>query len=194
MPRRGFEPLILIKGKTAHSRYFFSPGARESTGARSVRLAAAVYFASVFGAGLVLGPIRVFWLEPRIGKLAAVPVTIVLCLSASSAAAQDAAAGQISFSRCLGCHSIGVDAKNKIGPQLNGLDGRKCGGVEGYAYSAANKDCAFTWNEANFIEYIRDPRAKIPGTRKSISGIGDQTEAKNLWAYLRQFNPDGHLK
>jgi cytochrome c len=118
----------------------------------------------------------------------------VLCLSASSAAAQDAAAGQISFSRCLGCHSIGVDAKNKIGPQLNGLDGRKCGGVEGYAYSAANKDCAFTWNEANFVEYIRDPRAKIPGTRKSISGIGDQTEAKNLWAYVRQFSPDGRMK
>lgn len=119
---------------------------------------------------------------------------IMLCLSASTAWAQDAAAGQISFSRCLGCHSIGVDAKNKIGPQLNGLEGRKCGTAEGYAYSVANKDCAFTWNEANFVEYIRDPRAKIPGTRKSISGIRDQTEAKNLWAYLRQFAADGRLK
>jgi cytochrome c len=119
---------------------------------------------------------------------------IMLCLSASTASAQDIAAGQISFSRCLGCHSIGVDAKNKIGPQLNGLEGRKCGSADGYAYSVANKDCAFTWNEANFVEYIRDPKAKIPGTRKSISGIRDQTEAKNLWAYLRQFGADGRLK
>lgn len=119
---------------------------------------------------------------------------ILVCLSASTACAQDAAAGQISFSRCVGCHSIGVDAKNKIGPQLNGLEGRKCGALEGYAYSVANKDCAFTWNEASFVEYIRDPKAKIPGTRKSISGIRDQTEAKNLWAYLRQFGPDGRPK
>lgn len=119
---------------------------------------------------------------------------IFLCLSASSASAQDAAAGQISFSRCLGCHAIGIDAKNKIGPQLNGLEGRKCGAVEGYVYSTANKECAFTWNEANFADYIRDPKAKIAGTKKTISGIRDQTEAKNLWAYLRQFGPDGRMK
>jgi len=121
-------------------------------------------------------------------------VAFIVCVSASAASAQDSAAGQISFSRCLGCHSIGVDAKNKVGPQLNGLEGRKCGGVEGFAYSAANKDCAFAWDQANFVEYVRDPKAKIPGTRKSISGIRDQTEAKNLWAYLRQFGPDGRLK
>ena len=119
---------------------------------------------------------------------------VFICLSASNASAQDAAAGQISFSRCVGCHSIGVDARNKAGPQLNGLEGRKCGSVEGYVYSNANKDCAFTWSEANFVDYIRDPRAKIPGTKKSISGIRDQTEAKNLWAYLRQYDPDGRMK
>ena len=119
---------------------------------------------------------------------------ILFGLSASAALAQDLAAGEISFSRCLGCHAIGVNAKNKIGPQLNGIDGRKCGSVEGYNYSAANKDCAFTWNEADFVQYIRDPKAKIPGTKKSISGIRDQGEAKNLWAYLRQFGPDGRPK
>jgi cytochrome c len=114
-----------------------------------------------------------------------------ICSASYPASAQDAAAGEISFLRCLGCHAIGVDAKNKIGPQLNGIDGRKCGSVAGYTYSAANKDCAFAWSEADFVEYIRDPRAKIPGTKKSISGIRDQGEARNLWAYLRQFGPDG---
>lgn len=69
---------------------------------------------------------------------------IILGASISMASAQDVAAGEISFSRCLGCHAIGVDAKNKIGPQLNGIDGRKCGAVDGYTYSTANKDCAFT--------------------------------------------------
>lgn len=87
-----------------------------------------------------------------------------------------------------------MGAKNKIGPQLNGILGRKCGSVEGYTYSPANRDCAFTWNEADFVEYIRDPKAKIPGTKKSIAGIRDATEASNLWAYLRQFGPDGRPK
>jgi cytochrome c len=119
---------------------------------------------------------------------------IILALSISSASAQDVAAGEISFSRCLGCHAIGPNAKNKIGPQLNGIEARKCGSVEEYSYSAANKDCAFTWNETDFVEYIRDPKAKIPGTKKSISGIKDQSEARNLWTYLRQFGPDGRPK
>jgi cytochrome c len=116
---------------------------------------------------------------------------IIFGLSISTASAQDVAAGEISFSRCLGCHSIGVDAKNKIGPQLNGIEGRKCGTVDGYGYSAANKACAFTWSEAVFSEYIKNPKAKIPGTKKSISGIKDETEARNLWAFLRQFGVDG---
>jgi cytochrome c len=119
---------------------------------------------------------------------------IILGASIATASAQDIPAGEISFSRCLGCHAIGVNAKNKIGPELNGIDGRKCGTADGYTYSPGNRDCAFTWNEADFVEYIRDPRAKIPGTKKSISGIRDETEARNLWAYLRQFRPDGRTR
>lgn len=119
---------------------------------------------------------------------------IILGVSISTTSAQDVAAGEISFSRCLGCHAIGMDAKNKIGPEFNGIDGRKCGAVDGYIYSAANKDCSFTWSEAVFVEYIRDPKAKIPGTKKSIAGVRDATEARNLWAYLRQLGPDGRPK
>ena len=157
--------------------------------------ATVLYFAIVFGAGFLLGAVRVFWLEPRLGKLIAVVAIILgVSMSASTASAQDVAAGEISFSRCLGCHAIGVNAKNQIGPELNGIDGRQCGTVDGYTYSVANRDCAFAWNEAIFVEYIRDPRAKIPGTKKSISGIRDATEARNLWAYLRQFGPDGRPK
>ena len=118
-------------------------------------------------------------------------IAIILGVSISRASAQDVAAGKISFGRCLGCHAVGVDAKNKIGPELNGIEGRKCGAVDGYTYSAANKDCTFTWSETVFVEYIRDPKAKIPGTRKSIAGVRDATEAGNIWAYLRQFGPDG---
>jgi cytochrome c len=115
-------------------------------------------------------------------------------LSISAASAQDIAAGEMAYRRCLACHSIGAGAKNKSGPLLNGIDGHKCGSVDGYSYSQANRNCAFTWNEAAFVEYIRDPKAKIPGTKKSFSGIKDVTEARNLWAYLRQFGADGQPK
>jgi cytochrome c len=184
------KPLILIKGRRCAGGYLWSPG---SDAARLVGLRKLEELAApADGQAQIWARRRVIMPQDAINqfRLAAT----FLCLSASVASAQDPAAGQISFSRCVGCHSIGVDAKNKNGPQLNALEGRKCGSVEGYVYSNANKDCAFTWNEANFVEYIRDPKAKIPGTRKSISGIRDLTEAKNLWAYLRQFGPNGLLK
>jgi len=118
----------------------------------------------------------------------------LLGLSTSASLAQDVAAGETSFRKCRTCHSIGVGAQNKIGPPLNGIDGRKCGSVAGYSYSEANRNCRFTWNEAVFLDYVKDPRLTLPGTKKLFSGIKDETEAQNLWSYLRQFGRDGQLK
>src|SRR5476649_2899841 len=103
-------------------------------------------------------------------KLSAL-VVIAASAAASAALAQDAAAGKASFNKCLACHAIGEGAKNKVGPVLNGLEGRKSGTVEGYSYSEANKNSGITWNEATFKEYIQDPKAKIPGTKMAFAGI-----------------------
>ena len=118
---------------------------------------------------------------------------ILFSLSTSAALAQNVGAGETSFRKCRACHSIGVGAQNRIGPLLNGIEGRKRGSVGGYSYSEANRNCAFTWNEAVFLDYIKDPKLKIPGTKKLFSGIKDETEARNLWSYLRQFGHDGQL-
>ena len=118
----------------------------------------------------------------------------VLAASAGAACAQDAAAGENSFKKCLPCHSVGEEAKNKVGPVLNGLDGRKSGTVEGYNYSEANKNSGITWSDDAFKEYIRDPRARIPGTKMVFAGIKNEKEVGDLWAYLKQFAPDGHKK
>lgn len=110
------------------------------------------------------------------------------------ASAQDVAAGKTSFNKCLACHAIGEGAKNKVGPVLNGLDGRKSGTVEGYSYSEANKNSGITWNEAEFKDYIKDPKAKIPGTKMIFPGIKKESEANDLWAFLAQYDKDGKTK
>ena len=86
----------------------------------------------------------------------------VTAISSGLASAQDLAAGANSFRKCLACHEIGETAKNKVGPQLNGLDGRASGSASGYNYSDAN--------------------------------IKNETEAKDLWAHLKQFGADGKKK
>jgi cytochrome c len=90
--------------------------------------------------------------------------------------------------------AAGEGAKNKVGPVLNGLNGRKSGFIEGFNYTEANKKSGITWDEASFLEYIKDPKAKIPGTKMAFAGIKNEQEAKNLWAYLRQFAADGAKK
>jgi len=121
-------------------------------------------------------------------------IAVTSLASASAARAQDVAAGEASFKKCLACHSIGEGAKNKVGPVLNGLDGRHSGSVEGYSYSDANKNSGITWTKDQFLEYIKDPKARIPNTKMAFTGIKNEDEAKNLWAYLRQYEADGKTR
>jgi cytochrome c len=121
-------------------------------------------------------------------------VAVGLVLSAGAALAQDVAAGENSFRKCAPCHNIGPDATNKVGPELNGLDGRHSGIVDGFNYSDANKASGIVWGEDVFKEYIRDPRAKVPGTKMVFAGIKSQKELNDLWSYVSQFDKDGNAK
>ena len=120
-----------------------------------------------------------------LARLAALSALFSPVLLAAPASAQDVAAGERSWNKCRACHQIGEGAKNIVGPQLNGLFGRTAGTVDGYSYSAANKNSGITWDEAVFAEYIKDPRAKIPGTKMVFAGIKKPKERKELIAYLK---------
>jgi cytochrome c len=119
---------------------------------------------------------------------------VIMAAITQVAHAQDVAAGEQSFKKCFPCHSVGEGAKNKVGPALNGLDGRHSGSVPDYSYSDANKSSGISWNEDTFKEYIQDPRAKIPNTKMIFPGIKNVKEAGDLWAYLKQFGADGTKK
>jgi cytochrome c len=125
-------------------------------------------------------------------KLAVIAVLFVAMTNA--ALGQDIAAGETSFRKCLPCHAVGEGARNKVGPVLNGLEGRRSGTIEGYSYTQANKDANITWSAATFKDYIADPRVKIPGTKMVFTGIKNEGEVADLWAYLKQFGPDGKKK
>ena len=124
---------------------------------------------------------RIFAFVLGAGALAIVP-----------ASAQDAASGEKVFAQCKACHQVGEKAKNAIGPVLNGLFGRKSGTFEGYSYSPANKNSGITWDEAVFRDYIKDPKAKIPGTKMTFGGLKDPKQVDDILAYLKQFDATGN--
>lgn len=117
-----------------------------------------------------------------------------LLATTASGWAQDVDAGEKSFRKCAPCHDVGTDAQNKVGPILNGLDGRKAGTVEGYSYTDDNKNSGIVWDDATFKDYILDPKAKIPKTKMTFAGIKSERERADLWAYLKQFGADGNIK
>lgn len=112
-------------------------------------------------------------------------------LGAAAAQAGDPAAGERVFKRCFACHMVGEDAKPRVGPVLNGLIGRKAGSYEGFKYTEANRNSGLVWDEATLTEYLRNPRAKIPGTSMAFAGIKKDEDIADLIAYLKRFGPDG---
>jgi len=115
----------------------------------------------------------------------------LFALTAAAAHAQDAAAGDRVFNRCRPCHQIGPGARNLVGPELNGLIGRQSGSIPSYPYSPAMKDVGLTWDETTFIDYIKNPKARVPGTKMIFAGLGREQDIADLVAYLKQFKSDG---
>ncbi|HDZ71939.1 MAG TPA: cytochrome c family protein [Aurantimonas coralicida] len=123
--------------------------------------------------------------------------TILTLTMASGAMAQtvgDADAGKKVFNKCRACHAVGEGAKNKIGPELNGLVGEKPGAVEGYSFSPAFQEWAAdkpTWNEALLTEWLADPRAVVKGTKMAFPGLKKPEDLTNVIAYLAGFDAEG---
>jgi cytochrome c len=121
---------------------------------------------------------------------------ILVMASTGVSRAQDAAAGEAVFKKyaCFACHDAGEGAKIKLGPPLNGLDGKKAGTYPGFNYTDGFKSSGITWNADSFKDYIHNPSKKVPGTRMAFAGISNDAEIGNLWAYLKQFGADGKKK
>ena len=112
---------------------------------------------------------------------------VALTMSAGAALAQDAGAGAHVFLKCRACHQIGDNAKNMVGPALTGIVGRPAGTYPDYNYSDANKNSGITWDEATLKVYLKDPKAKVPGTKMTFPGLSSDADIDNVIAYLKTF-------
>jgi cytochrome c len=109
---------------------------------------------------------------------------------ATTAVAQDVTAGDKTFNVCRACHEIGDGAKNEVGPVLNGVVGRKSGSYPGYNYSDANKNSGLSWDEATLQEYLKNPRAKVPGTKMLFPGLKRDSDIVDVIAFLKQYDSE----
>ena len=113
----------------------------------------------------------------------ALVLNILAALAASSAMAADVEAGKKDFKKCALCH-ITEAGKNKVGPSLFGVVGRKSATLENFDYSEAMKKFDHVWDEETLDKYLADPRGVVPGTRMIFPGIKDKTERDDVIDYL----------
>ena len=112
-------------------------------------------------------------------------VFAALALSAGNASAADAAKGKKVYNKCKACHALKA-GKNKVGPTLHGVFGRKAATVPGFKYSKAMKASGVTWDEETLRAYLKKPRKFIKGTRMAFAGIKKKKQMDNLIAYLKE--------
>ena len=116
--------------------------------------------------------------------LAGLPA-LVLWTGTAAAQAGDAAAGEKVFNQCKACHTVEA-GKNRVGPSLHGVTGRKAAAVEGFNYSPAMKDWGQSWTPENLDKYLADPKAFIPGNKMAFAGLKNPQDRANVIAYLAQ--------
>ncbi len=101
----------------------------------------------------------------------------------------DPASGERIFGKCKGCHEIGAGAKDRVGPHLNDVFGRRAAAHDGFAYSVSMRragDDGLYWSVETLDAYIENPRSLVSKTRMSFRGIKDEAERTDLLAYLRE--------
>ncbi|MBX6366756.1 MAG: cytochrome c family protein [Rhodospirillales bacterium] len=119
----------------------------------------------------------------RLSTIAAASLVAIFSV-AGSAYANDA--GEKVFKKyCTACHTVEA-GKNRVGPSLAGIVGRKAGSVPGFAYSDANKNSGVVWDEDKLNEYLENPKKFMPGTKMVFAGIKKEEERKALIDFLKE--------
>lgn len=120
--------------------------------------------------------------------LLAISVSGTITTSAQADEAKLIKKGSKVFKKCKACHAVGEGAANKVGPQLNGIVGRKIASVEGFAYSDAAKAKGaegVVWSEENLAEFLEKPRKYLKGTKMAFGGLRKEKDRNAIIAYFK---------
>jgi cytochrome c len=114
-------------------------------------------------------------------------LTVVLMLAAGSALAEgNEARGERLFNQqCKACHTLDKGGHNTVGPNLNGLFGRKAGSAD-YQYSDSMKNSGIAWDEKTLDDYLKDPKAKVPETKMTYIGLRQDQQRQDMIAFLKK--------
>lgn len=121
----------------------------------------------------------------------------MMATSGAALADGDAAKGEKVFKKCKACHMVGADAKNKVGPELNGVVGRKIASVEGFKYSSDMIEFGAgdkVWDVETLTAFLHKPKDVVAKTKMSFAGLKKDDDLEDVIAYLDQFNEDGSTK
>ena len=115
------------------------------------------------------------------GLLAA---TLALAAGQALAAGDTKRGADVFAEECGDCHSA-IPGKNKKGPGLNGINGRKAGSVADFSgYSEAMKQSGITWSPDKIDAYITAPRKVVAGGKMKYDGLADAGARADVIAYL----------
>ena len=106
-------------------------------------------------------------------------VILIMCMCVGVTYAAD---GQKIFKRCVSCHSL---TKNKMGPALGNIFGKKAGSVKKYRYSKAMKKSDIIWTDCTLDQFLIKPRKYIKGTKMRFSGIRKKDQREAVIKYLK---------
>lgn len=95
------------------------------------------------------------------------------------------------FTKCARCHALTADERQRSGPYLAGLFGRKVGSVKGYHYSKALRDAHFTWDSKTLFELFHEgPDKMLPGTKMPVQRVPNDHQLTELVDYLKLLTED----
>lgn len=120
----------------------------------------------------------------KFGLIAAALAVGVMISGGSAMAAGDAAKGKKVYRKCSACHTV-KPGKNRIGPSLFGIVGRKAATAKKFRYSKAMKKSNLTWDEATLDKYLTKPRKFLKGTKMVFAGLRKKKDRDNIIAYLK---------
>jgi cytochrome c len=123
--------------------------------------------AALFAGGTVTGAVRADELAARV-------------------AAASETRGQLLFLQCKACHDLNPALPHKVGPNLNGVIGRKAGTVEGYQFSEPMRSSGLTWDLATLDAFLRQPGSVVPGSGMAFAGIAADADRASLLRYLQK--------